>query len=444
VIKKNLKRRKFIKTAAAAGAAFGLSGFPLILPRHLLGKTAPSNKIAVGCIGVGRMGLGDMRGLLEQDDVQITAVCDVDQKRAENASKIVDNYYKSKYASAGYKGCTAYDDFRELTARKDIDAVTISTPDHWHALQGIEAAKAGKDIFIQKPLSFSITEGRALSNAVQKYNRVLLVGSQQRSDAKFQFACELVRNGRIGELKTIEIGFGRDKICTPQPLMPVPENLNYDLWLGPAPERDYTEFRVHPQKDYSRPGWLRIRDYCLGMITGWGSHHMDIAHWGMGIENSGPVAIEAEAVFPKDGLWNVHLDFEIKYTYANGVEVSCADNTRNDQGVRFVGTEGWVYVRRGFIDTFPKSLLQEKFGPNDIRVYQSNHHKKNFIDCIKTRRETAVPAETGHRSGSACILGHIAMQLGRKLEWDAQSEHFINDPEADRLLSRPSRSPWHV
>jgi predicted dehydrogenase len=226
--------------------------------------------------------------------------------------------------------------------------------------------------------------------------------------------------------------------------MPVPDWFDYDTWLGPAPWVAYTEKRVHPQAGYGRPGWLRIQDYGAGMITGWGSHHNDIAQWGMGTEYTGPVEIEGRAEYPKDGLWNVHGDFRIEYTYANGVKVICADTKKNKQGILFEGTEGWVYVKRGLIDAEPKSLLTSTIGPNETHLYKSNNHKANFLDCIESRTETAAPIEVGHRSCSVCLLGDIAMRLGRKLKWDPERERFTNDDGANRMLSRPMRSPWRL
>ena len=226
--------------------------------------------------------------------------------------------------------------------------------------------------------------------------------------------------------------------------MPVPDWLDYDFWLGPAPWAAYTEKRVHPQSGYGRPGWLRIADYGAGMITGWCAHHNDIAQWGMGTEYTGPVEIEGQGEYPKDGLWDVHGRFRIEYTYASGVKVICADTRKNKQGVVFEGTEGWVYVKRGSIDAHPKSLLTSTISPNEFHLYKSNNHKGNFLECIKSRAETAAPAEVGHRSCTVCLLGEIAMRLGRKLKWDPEREQFTNDAEANRMVSRPMRSPWHL
>jgi len=438
-----LNRREFLKNATAIVAGTTLVG-PTVVPSRVFGAESPSNRITVGFIGVGRMGVGDLRVVLGLKQAQVVAVCDVDSKRANHAKQLVEAHYGRQSSGQTYKGCAAYRDFMELVERKDIDAVLIATPDHWHVIPAIAAAKANKDIFLQKPLSLTIEEGRGLSDTVRRYGRVFQVGSQQRSESNFRFACELVRNGRIGELQTVKVGFGTDPPMGPEPPMPIPENLDYDMWLGPAPWAEYTEKRVHPQNDYGRPGWLRIRDYGAGMITGWGSHHNDIAQWGMGTEYTGPVEIEGEAEYPKDGLWDVHGKFRIEYTYANGVKVICADTGKNKQGVLFEGTEGWVYVKRGSLDAYPKSLVTSTIGPDETHLYQSNNHKGNFFECMKSRAETIAPAEIAHRSCTLCLLGEIAMRLGRKLRWDPKNERFINDTEADRMLSRPMRSPWHL
>jgi len=415
---------------------------PTIVPSSVFGTNAPSNRITFGCIGVGRMGLGDLREILGFKQTQVIAVCDVDSKRVKYARQLIEKRYSAQGGNGNYKGCATYKNFMDLVARDDIDAVSIATPDQWHALPAIAAAKAGKDIFLQKPLTLTIKEGRVLSDTVRRYGRIFQVGSQQRSDSRFRFACELVRNHRIGKLHAIKVGFSTDPSTTPQPPMPIPDSLDYDMWLGSAPWAAYTEKRVHPQTGYGRPGWLRIQDYGAGMITGWGSHHNDIAQWGMGTEYTGPVEIEGQAEYPKDGLWNVHGDFRIEYTYANGVKVICADTKKNKQGILFEGNEGWVYIKRGQIDAEPKSLLTSNIGPNETHLYKSDYHKANFLECIKSRTETAAPVEVGHRSCSVCLLGEIAMRLGRKLKWDPKQERFTNDEQANRMLARPMRSPW--
>ena len=434
-------RRQFLKGSAVAATGFLV---PAIVPASVFGADAPSNRITIGFVGVGRMGMGDLSELLGHKEAQIVAVCDVDSNRTKNAQKTVEARYSKQSAGGTYKGCRTYGDYRELVTQDDIDAVCVVTPDHWHALPAIAAAKAGKDIFLQKPLTLTIREGRVLSDTVRRYNRIFQVGSQQRSDSRFRQACELVRNGRIGKLHTVKVGFGTDPGTGPEQPMPVPDNLDYDFWIGPAPWAAYTEKRVHPQKDYGRPGWLRIAAYGAGMITGWGAHHNDIAQWGMGTEYTGPVEIQGQTEYPKDGLWDVHGDFSIEYTYANGVKVICTDNNKNKQGVLFEGTEGWVYVKRGSIDAQPKSLLTSTIGPNETRLYNSNNHKANWLECIKSRAETIAPVEIGHRSCTVCLLGEIAMRLGRKLKWDPDKEQFIGDDMANRMLWRPMRSPWNL
>ncbi len=429
-----ITRRQFLKNSAAATGMFLLA--PTIVPSSVFGAGAPSNRITFGFIGVGRMGLGDLREILGFKQARVVAVCDVDSNRVKYAQQLVDKSYNTN------GDCAAYKDFRDLVAQDDIDAVSIATPDQWHALPAIAAARAGKDIFLQKPLTLTIKEGRVLSDTVRRYNRIFQVGSQQRSETNFRTACELVRNGRIGKLHTVKVAFGTDPPTTPQPPMSIPDALDYDMWLGPAPWADYTEKRVHPQKGYDRPGWLRIQDYGAGMITGWGAHHNDIAQWGMGTEYTGPVEIEGRAEYPKDGLWNVHGDFYVEYTYANGVKVICSDNKKNKQGILFEGTEGWVYIMRGRIDAEPKSLLTSTIGPNEIHLYKSNNHKANLLECIKSRAQTVAPVEIGHRSCTVCLLGDIAMRLGRKLKWNPEQEQFLDDDGANRMVSKPMRSPW--
>jgi hypothetical protein len=438
-----LTRREFLKSSTATIASAVLLGRAFV-PDSVFGADAPSNRVAIGCIGVGRMGLGDMKEVMGFKQVQVVAVCDVDSKRVNHAKELVETRYSAQSKNGTYKGCTGYKDFRELVARKDIDAVLIATPDHWHALPAIAAAKAGKDIFVQKPLTLTIEQGRILSDAVRRYGRVFQVGSQQRSESNFRFACELVRNGRIGKLHTVKVGLPTDPGTGPVPSMQVPDNLDYDMWLGPAPWAAYTEKRVHPQNDYGRPGWLRIQDYGAGMITGWGAHHNDIAQLGMGTEYTGPVEIQGEAEFPKDGLWDVHGAFRIEYTYANGVKLLCTDDKKNKQGILFEGTEGWVFVTRGHIDANPKSLLTSTISPSETHLYESNSHKGNFLECVKSRAETIAPVEVGHRSCTVCLLGDIAMRLGRKLKWDPKLEQFIDNAEANRMVARSMRSPWHL
>jgi len=451
-------RREFLKRSlAAAGAA---AAFPAIVPSSVFGKSAPSNAIHVGAIGVGRISREhDLPGVLQYDTARLTAVCDLDGKRLKEGRELIEAFYAKKTGKPDYLAVKTYADFRELLADREIDAVIISTPDHWHAVPAVAAAKAGKDIYLQKPASLTIAEGRAMSDAVHRTGRILQIGSQQRSMPQFRYACELVRNGRIGELRTIKIGLPIDPSGDVEPEMPVPKNLDYDMWLGSTPWIYYTEKRVHPQNDYSRPGWLRCEQFGAGMITGWGVHHLDIAHWAMDLEYSGPVEVEAQAEFPKKGLWDVHGKYRITAKYPNGVIMTVCDEFPN--GVRFEGSSGWIFVTRGnyavtasdpvaqsannkALDASDPKILTSKIGPDEVHLYESEEQHKDWLDCIRSRRQPIAPAEVGHRTCSACLVGHIAMKIPRKLYWDPAQERFKGDDAANALLSRPMRAPWKI
>jgi len=456
---KNFSRRSFMKTSAQTGALTGLAslGFPTIVPAKVLGKHAPSNKINIGAIGVGRISRDhDMAETLKYDHAKIMAVCDVDSKRLEDGKKYVNDYYTKKTGKA-YDGVTLYSNHEELLLNKDIDAVLISTPDHSHAYLGIHAVEAGKDVYLQKPASLTIAEGRALSNAVHRTGRILQIGSQQRSSSQFRYAAELVRNGRIGQLKEVLIGLPSDPSGEVEPEMPIPKTLNYDAWLGSTPYVYYTEKRVHPQVGYDRPGWLRCEQFGAGMITGWGTHHVDSAHWGMDTEYTGPIEIWAKASFPKSGLWDVHGSFTSHGIYANGVKMTISTELPN--GIKYVGTEGWVFVTRGAYKASPNEptvpnqkalsasdprIIESVIGPNEINLYRSNEHHGNWLECIQTRKQPITPVELGHRACSTCLIHHMAMKLGRKLNWDPLNEKFINDDEANSLLNRQHRYPYLV
>jgi hypothetical protein len=422
-----LTRRRFLGSAAAAAVG------PYFLTSSALGagaRPAASNRITMGAIGIGGMGSGDLNGFLGITDVQVLAVCDVDKDHSDKAKQRVD----TRYANTD---CKAYTDFREVIGRKDLDSVMIATPDHWHALPVIAAAGAGKDIHCQKPLSLTIREGRAMSDACRKYGVVFQTGSQQRSDNKFRFACELVRNGRIGKLLTMEVGLPTGHLGKMEPTMPVPDGFDYDFWLGQAPWSPYTRVRCH--------GSFRwFLDYSGGQVTDWGAHHCDIAQWGNGTSYSGPVEIEGKGVFPTDGLYDTAVNYRFECLYRNGARMVVADGATYPNGVKFIGSEGWVFVARGRIDSEPKSLLSSVIGPDEIHLYESRDHKGNFIDCIKSRGETVAPIENAHRSVSIAHLGNLAMRLGRRLKWDPDTEHFGGDPEAERMLSRAMRAPWHL
>jgi myo-inositol 2-dehydrogenase/D-chiro-inositol 1-dehydrogenase len=394
---------------------------------------------------------------LRFDTARFVAVADVDSNRSARAKKMIEDYYSRQTGITNYVNVKTYGDYKELLLDKSIDAVMITTPDHWHSQPAIEAALAGKDIYLEKPTSLTITEGRLLSNVVKAKKVILQVGTQQRSSAQFRVAAELVRNGRIGKLETVKIGLPGDPAGPDAPEMPVPPNLNYKMWLGSTPEVYYTEMRVHPQNSITdRPGWLRCEQFGAGMITGWGQHHFDSAAWGMNTELTGPVSIEAVADFPKHGLWDVHGDFMARADYANGITMLTSGGYPN--GIRYEGTEGWIFVTRGNYratasDPIPSNqnpalsasdpkILTSEIGPNEIHLYVSTSQQGNWLDCIKSRKEPISPVEIGHRACTVCLVTHIAMKLGRKLKWDPEKEKFINDAEANNMLSRPQRAPY--
>ena len=452
-----LSRRQFLKTSLAGGA--GAAMLPTIVPSSVFGAGAPSNRIQIGQIGCGRIAHEmDMPGILKHDVARIVAVCDLDSKRVQHAKSFVEGTYAKKAGGGKAVAVKTYGDYRELLKDRQIDAIAVSTPDHWHCEPVIAGALAGKDIYVQKPLSMTLVEGRAVSDTLRAKKCAFQIGSQQRSTSQFRIACELVRNGRIGKLHTVKIGLPVDPSGGSTDPMPVPPNLNYQAWLGCTPEVFYTEDRVHPQNSISdRPGWLRIDTYCLGMITGWGSHHVDIGHWGMGTELTGPIEIEGRAEFPTKGLWNVHGPYHIEAKYTNGVTMIIDDKFTN--GVRFEGDGGWIFVSRGgakatasdpasaygkALEASDPQILNSKIGPNEIHLYKSNDHHLNWLTSIQTRQPAVTTPEEAHRSTSACILGWIAMKLGRKLTWDPVKEVFVGDDHANSMRSRPQRAPYGI
>jgi len=436
-VKKRMNRRDFFKRTA--GAAIGAMGFPYIIPAAVMGnsgKIAPSDKITLGCIGVGWQGTGNMESFLEEPDAQIVAVCDIDKNHLQNAKTIVDNYY-------GNKDCVTYHDFHEIIARNDIDAISLGLTEHWHSIPAIATAKAGKDIYGEKPLSHTLLEGRAMCQAVKHYKRIWQTGSWQRSQANFRFACELVLNGRIGKVHTVEVGLpaghtdfagtkGQEGITVPPP------ELDYDLWLGPAPYAPYAAARVHKN-------WRWSLDYGGGQIMDWVGHHLDIAHWGLGLDYTGPIEIEGTGEYPKTGLWDTATKYWVNTKYANGIKIILAGGYPEIRGgTKWIGEYGWVWVTRRAIDAHPKSLLRETFDPNEIHLLQSKGHFRNFLDCIKTRSTTLTPCEVAHRSATPGHLGQISMLLGRKIRFNPETEEIISDPTASRMLGNSMRSPWHL
>ena len=450
-------RRGFVKAAVI--------GFPTIVPASVFGQTAPSNLIQLGHIGCGRIArVHDIAETIRHTGVaRYVAISDLDSVRLADGKQLIEGYYAKRLGGEKAVSVKSYGNYRELLADKSVDAVLISTPDHWHAQPAIEAALAGKDIYLQKPTSLTIREGRQMADAVKQTGRILQLGSQQRSDVAFRLATELVRNGRIGKIKEIYIGLPEDPGGNEEPEMPVPANLNYDMWLGSTPKVYYTENRVHPQtadarRRYARPGWLRCEQFGAGMITGWGVHHVDIAHWAMGVEESGPVEVLADAHYPKKGLWDVHGPYHVRLRYANGATVYMSEKYPN--GLRFLGESGWIWVTRGrynpqnvdanghprgnAIDASDPRMLTAGFKEGEIRLHASpnNDHHLDWLTSIKTRQQPAAPAEVGHRSCSACLVSHIGMRLARPLKWDPVKEEFVGDAEANGMLSRPQRAPY--
>jgi hypothetical protein len=439
--RQSIARRRFLERAAG-----GIVAVPCLVPGAAMGaagRAAPSERIGVGMIGMGRQTHAyNLKAFLRSPDTQVVAVCDVDAWRMENARNTADKHYAADKPSGTYRGCRAYGDFREILARDDCDAVMISTPDHWHVPMALAAVEAGKDVCCEKPITRTIAEGRRLADAVARHQRVFRVDSEFRSIEVFHRACELVRNGRIGPVHTIRVGVpaGDNVDCPPSPKMPVPEELDYENWQGPAPRAPYTENRVHPPKGYGRPGWMRVLYYCDGMITNWGAHLCDVAQWGNGTDRTGPVDVEGRGVSPPPGnLWNVLKTFEVHYRYADGVRMIYKTESPY---VRFEGDDGWVQAHfgRGGIKAEPESVLDSKIGPDEIH-FRLKSEKEDFIDCVKTRGQTLEDAEVGHRTTSLCHLGHIAVLLGQKLRWDPEAERFENNDAANALIDRPIHAP---
>jgi predicted dehydrogenase len=467
--KGNLSRRGFLSRSLAGLVGAGL---PLWYARETLAAeqekaakekkvVAAGDRLLMGAIGTGGQGTHIMRAAMGHKGVQFIAVCDVDAKRRDAAAKIVG------------KDCAQYEDFRELLDRKDIDAVTIGTPDHWHTLVALYALKQGKDIYCEKPLTLTVAEGQALVKVCRAKERVFQVGSQQRSDTRFRLACELVRNGRIGKVKTVETWIGANPIGGPFKPVPVPEGLNWDFWLGQTPKVDYVPQRCH----YEFRWWFQ---YSGGKMTDWGAHHNDIAQWALGMDGNGPVAVEGIGTPPKQDPWSLFCyncppQFRVTYTYAGGAQLVC---TSRENGVFFEGEDGrWIFVNRGMIEagdkTFPsatasttglmgspagqkgllaasalfpgrsRNLIQEPLPRDATRLQVSNDHMGNFLDCVRSRERPICDVEVGHRSVSVCHIGNIAMRLGKRFQWDPAKEQF-DDAEANTWLSREMRAPWKL
>ena len=430
-----ISRRHFL---AATGAALSL---PAVVPASVFGADStppPSRRIALGIVGCGNMGTSNLRAFLNQPDCQVVAACDVDKTHVQHAVGLINRKYNNK-------DCKAYRDYRELLARTDIDAVMIATPDHWHALAAVEAARQKKDIYGEKPLARTIAEQQAIVRAVQQNQRIWQMGSWQRSVTNFRKAAEIVRNGLIGKVTRIEVGLpaGNHDSGNLHPSMtesaPPPE-LDYDTWIGPSKMMPYIQGRVHRN-------WRWNYNTGGGQLMDWIGHHCDIAHWGCDLDNTGPSEIEGHGEFPpKDAIWNTCTKYRIELNYPKDIAMTIAGGYDEiKSGTKWIGTSGWVWVDRGAFEASNEDWRDVRTLPDELRkvkLYESTDHHRNFLDCVKSRKPTVTPAEVGHHSAIPGHLGLISMLVGRKLRWDPQSERILDDPEASNLLTRPYRPPW--
>jgi predicted dehydrogenase len=421
--------------------AMGIAVAPHIIPASALGREGtipPSERITLGIIGTGDHGVNrNIKRFLPEPDAQILAVCDVDRERRIGAKRLIEERYADVFEKGTYQGCDDYNDFREIIARDDIDAIMNATPDHWHVFPSVMAAEAGKDVMCEKPLSLTVHEGRILSDAIERNHRVFQTASENRSVPEYHRMCELVRNGRIGNLRTIYVDLPSGHSIQPANMAPcpVPEGFDYDMWLGQAPEAPYCPARCHWNFRW-------ILDYSAGMLTDWGAHMIDLAQWGNDSESTGPIEVDGKGWFPTEGLYNVAASFRIEYEYANGVKLIV---TSKEPGIRFIGDEGWIGNRgwRAPLEASSPSILEEKIGANETHLFTCREgEQRNFLDCVKSRKLCYAPAEIGHRTITIAHIGHISMILGHKLKWDPDKERFLDDPAANWLLSRPMREPW--
>lgn len=429
-----LSRRGFLAGAAAALAA------PYVVPASALGadgRAAPSERIGIGVFGLGDRGTSHLRGLIQNAGVQVLAVCDPLENKREAARKFAETAYAARAAKGEYKGCLATSDFRQVLARPDVDAIVIAAPEFWHGLMGAGAVAAGKDVYGEKALTLTIAEGRALVSAVRRHARIYQVGTQQRSDRNFRFACELARNGYLGKVHTVKVAVPGGRALPNAEPKPVPPGLDYEMWLGPAPWTPYNDLKCSFN-------WYFIYDYCIGWIQSWGVHHVDIALWGQPSLHASTLEVEGTAVFPKEGLADTSITWKVQARTPEGLLLVFSDDAAQPHGCRFEGDKGWVHVVRGGIKAEPESLLKEPFKPSDERLYESRDHHANFLECIRTRRDPVSPVESGHAATTLTIVADIATRLGRKLTWDWKAEKFIGDEAANRYLSRPMRAPWSM
>lgn len=425
---KKISRRCVLQRSAAAMA----------LPYMMTGAGAnragaAGKQLTMGAIGLGGQGMHNLKSFLTCEDLRMLAVCDVDANHRLRAKQTVDAAY-------GNQDCDSCSDFRAILARDDIDTVLIATPDHWHAILAIEAAKAGKDIYCEKPISLTIAEGRAVADTTQQYGTVYQSGTQRRSNACFRFGVEIAQSGMLGQLTELHCYYHNGPTCPPQKPEPVPDGFDYDRWLGPAPYEPYTPRRCH--------GTFRWQyDYSGGQLTDLGAHFNDLAQWANGTQYTGPTEYEGWAEFPKDGLFDTPVRFGVVATYPDGVRMIIHDETepgRGPRGNKFVGTEGWVSVDdTGKVTASSEEIIRRLSSTQRGYEYMMGHHR-NFLDCVKTRAKTIAPPEVAHRSTTTCHVANICLRLGRKLTWDVEAERFVNDPQADRLMARAMRSPWRL
>ncbi len=441
--KRTTTRRSFLKTTT--GVMAGAIAVPIGIPGTALGlagRAAPSERVTLGAIGVGPQGNGVLGGFLAQRDVHVIAICDVKTWARERTKRRVENHYKAA-------GCAAYNDFRDLVDRDDIDVVSSATCDHWHVLTALAAVKSGKDVYLEKPMGLCLTECWALREACHRYGRIFQFGTQQRSSAKFRLACEIARNQKIGKLHTINVWSPGSSPGGSTEQVPVPKGLDYDLWLGPAPYTPHTKNRTNNST------WWFVSDYALGFIAGWGIHPVDIAVWGGGDLLNCPVTVEGTGQFPAEGLHDTAVNWRITLKYQSGITLNFAGHPRPDEwtrryekttshGTAFEGSAGWVHVHRGIINSNPAALATTKLGPNDTPLYRSPQHQRNLIDCVKSRKQAVSNIDESVRSETICQISEIAIRLGRKVTWDPKVERFVNDGEANRMLSRAMRSPWRL
>jgi predicted dehydrogenase len=427
----SVSRRRFLQQGAALGA-----GVALVTKVPVRGGAfAPSNKITIGCIGVGGMGTGDMKVFLGLPECRVVAVCDTYEERRQRAKRIVEEQYDAK-------GCQMYADYRDLLARKDIDAVMIAAQDHWHALIATAAARAGKDMYCEKPLGVAVAESQCIRNTIRQTKRVFQTGTWQRSQGKFQQACNLVRNGYLGKVHTVEVAAPgpqyRPKYKGTMDPQPVPAGFDWNMWRGPAPAQPFNPGRV------AWPDWYLIGDYCAGFVTNWGVHHLDIANWGCPEIGNSPFEVQCKATYRHEGFTNNIDTWRAEFIYPSGLKMIFADNPQLPCGAKFIGDQGWVYVDRAGIWASSDALLKLKLKPTDIRVTESKHHGDDFLTCIRTRKDPVSNVDAAHKATTLGLVTDIAGRLKQTLKWDAKQERFLGNEEANRMLVRPMHNGWKL